>query len=822
MTTFRTNLPRAVRSAALAAALLCGAAGFAPANARTGAYSLALIHVRYSDTTGTAHTLEQLKVAGFEISTFFHQLSYGALDMRVRVIEVQLSRPASYYLTRCKEGAAETRPGCPPDAMAAAAAEAVKARFSFDDVDGIVLLSPFCPLPGYSDVTVGPAVVPGTGTTRALQRSYDYDCPGDGAGYAATESPGTSTVFWGAWAHEIGHQLELIDGLPVFEGAWDGHPGGYRSGYDLMDSCYPCHTNAYSLLDAPAVAGKRKVFPGWLPAAKVRVVETTTPGAMVELAPLETDPLASPLAQAVKVMIAPGKYYLVEARRRLLADAIDVGPGIWDEGVHIQDVEETRDPPALPVPTCGNLFAGPCVSDLTDPALCKPAGVIPRRRGDIPDRCWPFPLWHVGDVFDDRAANVQIRVSAPAGDGAVVTVTRGAPVGRPDLFLNQLSSPAWESADVWVDSSCNGYFGEFFGTGYGVLKYGLDLFEGVANGNGDDPCANHENRIYARIHNGGDAVASNLRVTFRRASPFSVAPLTKGEGEVLGIVTPATTGVLSSLAPGATATVFVPWTPSVPAPADAPPTGMIPFPIRIQVDVDAAGGESVVSNNMAIEDFAQFEIPKSAGTRATASRDLTVRYAPSATDPRPPKPKTFYIDFARGDLPADWRVAGADPKPFTLNAGAGATLPVVVQVPANAQSGQTYHARMVALADATLNGPAGRPHVHRREVAALALAPRVVLPSALDIELRSAARGPVSVTGRLEPPVGGAIVALDYVDRSGARTTRLAAADRRGVFVDTFCPGTAGKWRVQALWQGDMRTSSAASVARSASVDCRR
>ncbi len=84
------------------------------------------------------------------------------------------------------------------------------------------------------------------------------------------------------------------------------------------------------------------------------------------LAPLSQDPASTPSPQVIKVPIASGLYYLVEARSRLGVDALDRGRGtggIWDEGIKIQRIEESRNPPAINIDPSDTLEPGGCVRD---------------------------------------------------------------------------------------------------------------------------------------------------------------------------------------------------------------------------------------------------------------------------------------------------------------------------------------------------------------------------------------------------------------------------------------------------------------------------
>jgi len=382
--------------------------------------------------------MDQLLAAGAEIQTYFPWLSNGNLDMPVSTTEVSLSHTSGYYFDACLPDGMDPRVPCPPPLIEDATAAAAAGGLDFTGIGGVIILSPWCA----GDWTNGPISISRPGVSGTFQRAYDFECDWS-AILGLVNPPGPSRVWWGAWAHEIGHQLEFQYGL--FNGAWNGHPGNYSSGYELMDSCYPCDSTSFSLSAPPVVSNIARVFPGWLPSSKVVTIDSSVSGATVVLAPLSQDPVTTPAAQAIQVPIAPGKYYMVEARRRLRADSLATAPGIWDEGINIVDVEESRIPPALQVNSCNTSVPGGCVTDCAHDSRCGACCFLGTasclRRGDAPDYCWPYPLWHVGDAFNDVANAIQIRVDSEVGDcsqptcGYAVTVTRGATSGHPDIYV---------------------------------------------------------------------------------------------------------------------------------------------------------------------------------------------------------------------------------------------------------------------------------------------------------------------------------------------------------------------------------------------------
>ena len=165
-------------------------------------------------------------------------------------------------------------------------------------------------------------------------------------------------------------------------------------------------------------------------------------------------------------------------------------------------------------------------------------------------------------------------------DGFAVTVTRGVPSGHPNLFIVPwLTPPAntYETVDIWVDSSCNGYESDVGPMG---LRYGRRP-DGTVIGNGDDPCANHENRIYAHVRNTGDAAANNIVVHFQVSDPLGEA--------VTGQWTEVGQATIPTLAANAATDVYVPWPLTVSLTPDEITQQHFKFHSCIQVIIDSDG-----------------------------------------------------------------------------------------------------------------------------------------------------------------------------------------------------------------------------------------
>ncbi len=795
----------------------------APARARTGIFRLALIQVSTTDATVHRYTQAQLRDAADEIKQYFDWLSNGTLDVQVRVGKAELSHDRDYYFGPCDPDSAgtETRHPCPPFLQQDAMQEAVDNGLSLDGVHGVGLLFPWAD----GDVTYGAFTphVSGTSPDRDFLQSFLFEdcdpypsCPQRFS--TPTDTPGPSHVYWNAWAHEFGHQLQQIDGIVLY-GNWNGHAAGYGDGYDLMDSGYPDSESVYGL-SAPDIGDKR-IFPGWLPPSKIRTIPRPSSGMTtndVTLSPITVASSTTTHFQGIKIPIAPGVYETVEARRRTRADSLDVHPGIWDQGIHIQQVFENADPPVVTVDSCDTLVvSGGCIRDSSDPrtAMC-PASA--RTAADSRPFCYPFPLWHPGNTYADTVNNVTIDVRSydSTSNTYVVRVMRGVPAGIPDVSITPwLTAPlnTWETKDVWIDSSCNGF---------GVYQFGVGA-DGEPNGNGDQPCANHPNRLYARITNIGTADATDVVVSFDRANPLGVGIARATGWAGIRTVTFNDFSGLASIARGDHVDVWVPWNPVVPASAITDPTGFA-FHSCVRVHARPVAGEVVYANQDGAgeqENFFYFQAQTSggrAGGRDEGPIILRGKIFLRNIDTKKgtTKPRTFF--FATHDnFPDGWEfsVYGGR-RAITLAPGQVAQIPIKVVVPADAPTGRIFRLDVSAGTPVDLVNRAiprnyfvSRVHHTYTVVAGDVIAVHTVKPSKIDLQATQDGDGNISVTGTVIPGIKGTYITIDYIDSKGVVTSHLIQTDPSGAFTDDLKGGDDHEWTVRALWVGNMAFSSA-------------
>ena len=797
----------------------------------TGPYKIVVIQVTYTDDTTRADTLDNLNLAAGEVHDYFSKLSYGALDAQLTMVQVALTQPKSHYWTACPS-ADDAGKMCLTGDLAGDAAEiAGAAGTSFAGVKALSILSPCNTYPAYDNFTAGGDTVLNSAHAHAtVHQVFDTEC----AHVASTEflPLGPSNVDWHAWAHELGHTIQK-DGGNMFS-----HPGGYSSGYDLMDSCYPCGETVYSLSGSPVVANEHNTsFPGWLPASKTVVIDRPASGSAGGTYVLEPvakpDPSATVAPRGIKLPLDGGRAIFIEARTNTGADARSYG--MFDEGVHMYLAQEGAIVDGWPKPltmldACATTEPGGCITDgNTDPraSSCPSVAHLSASHG----YCWPYNLWHVGDTFNDPIDGIIMHVNGTVGDGYGVTVTRNVPPGRPDVFLYPwLTAPmnTYETVDIWVDSSCNGYEAD---VGPDGLRYGRRPDHTVV-GNGDDPCANHENRIYAHIRNGGSLAANNVVVHFQVTSPLGV-----GDS---GAWTDAGSFTIPSLAAGAEQDVFVAWTPSVTLTAAQIASGHFNFHSCVKIVIDPPSGDLVTSNKTAQENFDNFEAVRDRVTHSYTIPDHRFYVAnnyglmrhnmnslTAASMGKVPadfsKPIQLSID---SDMPAGWvyEVNGGANE-FTLAPHEVRQVPVVIKVPDGTPTAQTFSLRVTAYAQHHMINPVlpasdpRRWHFGWMAENGVVEGVLTVDPSKLDIEGEYKCPPPATVAvfpgtlrikGHLDPEIA-TIVTLDYSPTlGGAMVSHQVHTNAAGLFTDTLPVGT-GIYQVRAIWQGNLAFSSSVS-----------
>jgi M6 family metalloprotease-like protein len=382
-----------------------------------------------------------------------------------------------------------------------------------------------------------------------------------------------------------------------------------------------------------------------------------------------------------------------------------------------------------------------------------------------------------GESFSDPQLGLFIRLNGYAGDDAEPFC---------DVEVDYLSPPFQGPILLWQNRVVGGPV-----TGFGSFDIGMnhplppgDLAAGPA---ADQPLKvepvwpHHNNVLFARAHTAGTLAAENVKLNVSITQP---ALLTSNCGS---FTDPKAQEVLlrrvDPLTGGSSTLDFRPH------PSDS-------LGVQMYAPADPAAGRDA-SNTVATRIAFDFFDAKSGAqqTRFTLSAN---RGCGEET--------TFHISPAV--VPPGWEVS-VRPEIVALAPGTRTDVVVTVAPPAGALPGENGEIQI----DVSEVEDTSRPTLpdrpldplllkHIDPVGSLQISGRVVGDPAL-VNLSctgSGGRGgPVSISGRIVPPVSGATVLLEY--RSlGATQTRFVATDAAGVFQDSFA---SGRGHVQAFWPGD-------------------
>jgi len=540
------------------------------------------------------------------------------------------------------------------------------------------------------------------------------------------ENPGdTDREVWGRWAHEVGHNLQSgYAGTGANATAIGGHPSGYQSDFELMDANYPGRIGAVSIQPD-------NHFRGWLSPLKYQTFTRALGGGNAAIWAIEYDQNTQPNVQAVKVEISPPHvYYMVSVRRRIRGDDLNdtrTPQGIPDEGVLIERVDEITNPQAI-------------------------SKVIGRNKGPAcstaANDCNRQELWQAGDIF--RSPNeVTIEITKKVDDDnywvRIVYSDVGTP--QPDVMINPWLAPpgnTWETTDIWVDSPVNGY---------GVFRYGMwddGTGQMVPAGNGDDPAVGLTNRVYARIRNIGNAIASNVVVTFEVTDPLGIG--ITGTWAQIGKVDKATFPQLAGIPAGGTADVYVDWQPTVNlTPADVA-AGVFYFHSCLRVRIDPVMGETVLANqdgDREQENIAYFQVPPT-GPKPPHKKSISIR------NDDPTHKKNLILGY-RLTVPKnganDWRVQlNNGVTDVTLSPGERREIPVEV-IPGHLANkpGEHYSVDVFALYRRELVNTLGKNDMHNdfQYAGGVRVESLILVPTSLSCKASVTREGSVSVAGRL-------------------------------------------------------------------------
>ncbi|MBN1329176.1 MAG: hypothetical protein JXA54_06860 [Candidatus Heimdallarchaeota archaeon] len=411
------------------------------------------------------------------------------------------------------------------------------------------------------------------------------------------ENPADSVPkVWGRVAHEMGHAL----GLRHTHGDGDEESDQYyASYYSLMARGYPSGLNIYSqLFDKKS---------GWFNTDTNQIVVNPGDAGNYSVYPRHLNTVG--ITQALQIKITDSYYYRVEVIQKTGEDG-----WVPFEGVLIYRVNE-------------GMYKDDQCYDQDD-----------SYNSTVPD--YYDCLWGVGGYFDDDKNDIYIRIVEKIGNNYKIEVLNYAS-GFVDLKLADWGSPEgntppYESQDIWIDSPINGW---------GKLRYHDEFNNPI--GNGDEPWADHENRLYAMVHNIGDADAVDFDVYFYNNYPLGAG----GDNDwvLVGIKN------VPLLPKGESLAVYVPWTPNIGYHSGN--DFMYKYHSCVKVIIIADEFELVKGNNEAQENIAYFEV--TAGDKGlmklASSQFEPITTTVKISNPLN-EPKKIYINILDEGL--NWNVTG--------------------------------------------------------------------------------------------------------------------------------------------------------------------
>jgi M6 family metalloprotease-like protein len=485
-------------------------------------------------------------------------------------------------------------------------------------------------------------------------------------------------------AHEIGHQLDVQTHYSDFR--WAGVGRESITPWDVMGkSPFQRHFLGWAKADR-----------GWLGSARVATVAPGSGLTTVRLKPLEAAKTIGTQLVKVPFTMAPGPFVGLAVENRQQTDG--------DE----------------PLPKAGVLLS---LIDEHPEVVYGMKGIV---LATEPTQNLALAALGVGGSYHDAERSITVSVASQTGSDYDVQVDYPSPPLAPDAFIRPWGAPPWETPDIWIDSEKNGW---------DTYRYTDDSGQPV--GNGDDAWVNHANRVYARVHNAGPGVASDVRVQMYVNSPPGMGDAGPN-WDYLGTI------VFPSIAAGADAQDFVSWT----------PTEGTHTCIRAVIDSDP--NELTTANNRAQENVTHFD------TSAGSPFDPVTLEA-HVFNPFKAEDTEAYILVS--GVPRSWAVF-VDPPELKLPAGGSAPASVTIY-PSGVEGMKTNEGEQRV-------GFVGRVGIEARVPYADTFVPvggvdmwvRLTERTELTCSPRRLEEG-LLVQGRLIPPTEGAIVVIEH--RSGRK-----------------------------------------------------
>jgi len=398
-----------------------------------------------------------------------------------------------------------------------------------------------------------------------------------------------------------------------------------------------------------------------------------------------------------------------------------------------------------------------------------------------------------GETFVDEDQQITITYLSKDGyDNCTVKAERGA-INAPDpMIIKGSETPSgagyveYTSRDIWIDSQENGW--DVYPSGTGFSNEGG---QGVPVGYGDPFWVNHENRIKFLVRNTGYSAAENVIADVYVTQPIILTfPPILCKGSTLNTPELIASVEISHLDLGEVYVGSVPYTPTTSASA------------QVKVVIRDYVGEVTHANNTAGETYASQYVP------ADVLGELEIETIFEALNPGA---DSILVQTEMNCL--DYRpyrfvrrvISAINKKDWVMNFKQFEVMQIPEEQaevrlaslpPAGAQPGDCEET-LVELQ--TMNDDIFVP-VDGFTIRTCVVAPTELTCNAPKDPLEPNSR--VMVSGKLTPASEGGTIALEFTSPKGDAIIQNAQLKKDGSYELLYLPEAAGKWQVQAFWQG--------------------